>query len=163
MALETTALDPARRPTPAEVRAEVWMALIHGATGILYFVHEFRPQFREDAIFRYPDIVDEVTRTNHLIKSLAPVLNSPSLNGTIRISSKTPIATMEKVYENKIYIFAVAMQNYPSTVRITADDLHDATARVIGENRSLTVSQGIFEDQFEGYGVHLYEVERQVH
>ena len=163
MALETTALDPARRPTPAEVRAEVWMALIHGATGILYFVHEFRPQFREDAIFRYPDIVDEVTRTNHLIESLAPVLNSPSLNGTIRISSKTPIATMEKVYENTIYIFAVAMQNYPSTVRITADDLHDATARVIGENRSLTVSQGIFEDQFEGYGVHLYEVERQVH
>ena len=163
MALETTALDPARRPTPAEVRAEVWMALIHGATGILYFVHEFRPQFREDAIFRYPDIVDEVTRTNHLIKSLAPVLNSPSLNGTIRISSKTPIATMEKVYENKIYIFAVAMQNYPSTVRIMADDLHDATARVIGENCSLAVSQGIFEDQFEGYGVHLYEVERQVH
>lgn len=163
MALETTALDPARRPTPAEVRAEVWMALIHGATGILYFVHEFRPQFREDAIFRYPDIVNEVTRTNRLIKSLAPVLNSPSLNGTIRISSKTPIATMEKVYENKIYIFAVAMQNYPSTVRIMADDLHDATARVIGENRNLTVSQGIFEDQFEGYGVHLYEVERQVH
>jgi hypothetical protein len=99
MALETTALDPARRPMPAEVRAEVWMALIHGATGILYFVHEFRPQFREDAIFRYADIVNEVTRTNHLIKSLAPVLNSPSLNGAIRISSKTPIATMEKVYE----------------------------------------------------------------
>ena len=160
MALETTALDPARRPMPAEVRAEVWMALIHGATGILYFVHEFRPKIREDAIFRYPDILDEVTRTNHLIKSLAPVLNSPSLNGTIRISSKTPIATMEKVYENKLYIFAVAMQNYPSTVKIMADDLHDATASVIGEDRSLTVSQGILEDNFEGYGVHLYEIER---
>ena len=163
MALETTALDPARRPMPAEVRAEVWMALIHGATGILYFVHEFRPQFREDAIFRYADIVNEVTRTNHLIKSLAPVLNSPSLNGAIRISSKTPIATMEKVYENKLYIFAVAMQNYPSTVKIMADDLHDATASVIGEDRSLTVSQGILEDKFEGYGVHLYEIERPLH
>ena len=163
MALETTALDPARRPMPAEVRAEVWMALIHGATGILYFVHEFRPQFREDAIFRYADIVNEVTRTNHLIKSLAPVLNSPSLNGTIRISSKTPIASMEKVYENKLYIFAVAMQNYPSMVKIMADDLHDATASVIGEDRSLTVSQGILEDKFEGYGVHLYEIERPLH
>jgi len=161
MALETTALDPARRPTPAEVRAEVWMALIHGASGILYFAHEFKPQFREDAIFRYPDIVDEVTRTNHLIKSLAPVLNSPSLSGKIRTISKTPIATMEKVHDNKVYIFAVAMQNYPSAVRFMADDLHDSTARVIGENRSLTVSQGIFEDQFEGYGVHLYEVEGQ--
>ena len=163
VALETTALDPARRPTPAEIRAEVWMALIHGASGILYFAHEFKPRFREDAIFRYPDIVEEVTRTNRLIASLSPVLKSPSLNGTLQINSETPIATLEKVYENKIYIFAVAMQNYPSAVRITADGLHDATARVIGENRSLTVSRGTFEDQFEGYGVHLYEIEGQAH
>src|SRR6185312_11599444 len=63
-AIETTALDPNRRPTAAEVRAEVWMALIHGAKGIVYFVHEFEPHFREDAIFRYPDIVEELTRTN---------------------------------------------------------------------------------------------------
>ena len=80
MAIETTALDPTLRPTAAEVRAEVWMALIHGATGIFYFVHEFKPNFREDAIFRYPDIVEEVTGTNHLIKSLAPVLKSPSIS-----------------------------------------------------------------------------------
>jgi hypothetical protein len=161
MALETTALDPARRPTPAEIRAEVWMALIHGATGILYFAHEFKPKFRDDAIFRYPDIVEEVTRTNHLIKSLSPVLKSPSLIGTIKISSKTPIATMEKVYGSTTYIFAVAMQNTTSAVRITVDELHDANARVIGENRSLPVTQGTFEDQFEGYGVHLYEIEGQ--
>jgi hypothetical protein len=57
----------------------------------------------------------------------------------------------------------VAMQNYPSTVKIMADDLHDATASVIGEDRSLTVSQGILEDKFEGYGVHLYEIERPLH
>src|SRR5271165_2428749 len=37
-ALETTALDPERPVKPAELRAEVWMALIHGARGIVYFV-----------------------------------------------------------------------------------------------------------------------------
>ena len=31
---------------------------------------------------------------------------------------------MVKVYENTTYIFAVAMQNSPSTVRITIDDGH---------------------------------------
>ena len=76
--LETTALDPAIRPLRAQVRAEVWMALIHGSKGIVYFVHEFKPQFREDAIFRYPDIVDEVGNINRLIRSLAPVLNAPN-------------------------------------------------------------------------------------
>ena len=49
--LETTALDPAIRPSRAQVRAEVWMALVHGSKGIVYFVHEFKPQFREDADF----------------------------------------------------------------------------------------------------------------
>jgi hypothetical protein len=158
MALETTALDPPHRPTPAQVRAEIWMALIHGAKGICYFVHEFKPKFREDAIFRYPDIVEEVTKTNQLIKSLAPVLNSPSISGIIAVSSTVPIATMLKVHENTTYIFAVAMQNSPSTVRIKVGDGHETTALVLGEARSVSIAQGSFEDQFEGYGVHLYQI-----
>jgi hypothetical protein len=158
MALETTALDPAHRPSAAQVRAEVWMALIHGATGIFYFVHEFKPNFREDAVFRYPDIVEELTKTNRTIKSLAAVLKSPSMTGTVAVSSTTPIATMVKVFENTTYIFAVAMQNSPSTVRITVGDGHDINARVIGEARSVSIVQGSFEDQFEGYGVHLYQI-----
>src|SRR5205814_273103 len=144
MALETTAIDPSDRPTAAQVRAEVWMALIHGAAGIFYFVHEFKPNFREDAIFRYPDIVEEVTKTNRLIQSLAPVLNSPSISGTIAVSSTTPIATMVKVFENTAYIFAVAMQNSRSTVRITVGDGHDQNAQVIGEARSVSIVQGSF-------------------
>jgi hypothetical protein len=156
--LETTALDPTRRPTAAEVRAEVWMALVHGATGIIYFVHEFEPSFREDAIFRYPDIVEVVTKTNQLIKSLAAVIKSPTVFGTIAASSITPVATMVKVLENTTYIFAVSMRNSPSIVRIKVDDSHGTNARVIGEARSVSITQGFFEDRFEGYGVHLYQI-----
>ncbi|WP_407121684.1 hypothetical protein [Bradyrhizobium sp. STM 3561] len=158
MALETTALDPTRRPTAAEVRAEIWMALVHGATGIFYFVHEFKPTFREDAIFRYPDIVEEVTKTNRLILSLSPALKSPSVSGAISVNSQVPIATMVKVYKDNTYIFAVAMQNSPSTARITVNNVHQTSARVIGEGRSVSLAQGSFEDQFEGYGVHLYQI-----
>jgi hypothetical protein len=44
--IETTGIDnPDRRPTPQEVRSEVWMALIHGARGIIYFAHQVKPQF----------------------------------------------------------------------------------------------------------------------
>jgi hypothetical protein len=121
-------------------------------------VHEFKPDFREDAIFRYPDIVEEVTKTNGTIKSLAAVLKSPTIAGTIAVSSTTPIATMVKVFENTTYIFAVAMHNSPSRVRITVGDSRDTNARVIGEARSVSIVQGSFEDQFEGYGVHLYQI-----
>jgi len=158
MAIETTALDPARRPTAAEVRSEVWMALIHGATGLFYFVNEFKPDSRADAIFRHPDIVDQVTKTDRTIQSLAPVLKSPSINGAISLSSATPIATMVKVFNNATYVFAVAMRNAPATARITVRGAQDTRAQVLGEDRSVTVTNGVFEDEFEGYGVHLYQI-----
>jgi len=121
-------------------------------------VHEFEPIFREDAIFRYPDIVEMVTQMNQLVKSLAPVLNTPSLSGKARVNSQVPIATMVKVYDNETYLFAVAMQNSPSTAHITIDDIGDANARVIGENRIVAIKQGTLEDRFKGYGVHLYRI-----
>lgn len=156
--LETTALNPAHRPTPAQVRAEVWMTLIHGATGIVYFVHEFEPNFREDAIFRYPDIVEVVAKANQLIRSLAPVLKTESVYGKIVVNSRSPIATMVKIYEGATYIFAVSMRNTPSVVRVAISGVGYGSARVIGENRSVAIAQGTLEDQFEGYGVHLYQV-----
>jgi hypothetical protein len=65
---------------------------------------------------------------------------------------------MVKVYKDTTYIFAVAMQNAPSTARITVNDVHQSSARVIGEARNISISQGSFEDQFQGYGVHLYQI-----
>ena len=87
------------------------MALIHGARGIFYFVHEFTPTFREDAIFRYQDVVEEVTKTNQVLASLAPVLSSPNVSGIVSVDSQVPIATMVKEHSGATYIFAVAMQN----------------------------------------------------
>ena len=38
--IETTRINSPQGPTPAQVEAEVWMALIHGSRGIVYFAHE---------------------------------------------------------------------------------------------------------------------------
>ena len=50
--------------------AEVWMSLIYGSKGIVYFVHEWYPDFKEAGIFRHPEIVAEVNKTNNQIKEL---------------------------------------------------------------------------------------------
>jgi hypothetical protein len=41
--IETTKINDRspRKPTPSEVRSQVWMALIHGASGYGYFCHSF--------------------------------------------------------------------------------------------------------------------------
>jgi hypothetical protein len=157
-AIETTALDPARPPKPREVRAEVWMALIHGARGIVYFVHEWAPSFREDGILRHPEIVEEVATIDSTIASLAPILNSPNLTGQIDDLSGAPIATMVKQKEDALYLFAVAMQDQPLTLRLTVRGVRDAEAVVLDEDRSIPVSNGVLEDTFAGYAVHFYRI-----
>jgi hypothetical protein len=157
--IEASALDPERPATPAEVRSEAWMSLIHGSTGIIYFVHEFTPRLREDAIFGHPKVVEEVTQTNQLIRALAPVLNSPSVIGK---PSAVPIATMMKSYENVLYVFAVAMQNQVCSPRFTISQFRDGLVQVLGEDRSLNISNGSFEDSFVGYGVHIYRISNKV-
>lgn len=156
--IETTALDPGHAVTPAQLRSEVWMAITHGAHGIVYFVHEFAPTFREDAIFHHPDVVNEVANESALIKSLAVVLNSPNEGGLVTVQSTAPIATMTKRHQNTIYLFAIAMTNIASQPRFILDGFNETKALVIGEKRDVTITRGVFEDSFDGYGVHIYEI-----
>ena len=157
-AIETTALDPGHPVTPAQLRAEVWMAIISGARGIIYFVHEFSPILREDAIFRHPDIVNEVTKQNALIRSLGAVLNSPDIDRAINVRSTVPVATLAKRYNNSLYVFTVALANAPSQPQFTLHRYNGTEATVIGEDRKLPITVGAFQDNLEGYGVHIYEI-----
>jgi hypothetical protein len=162
-AIETTALDPDVPVTPAQVRAEVWMSLIHGSKGIVYFVHEFAPTFREDGIFRHPDVVQEVTKINQLIKVLAPILNSPNVSGRLTVSSQAPIATMVKEYEGSVYVFAVAMRGESTSALFTISRVRDGYAEVLDEQRSVTISESSFNDSLAGYSVHVYRIPMDQH
>lgn len=156
--IETSALDPLHPVKPDQLRAEVWMALIHGASGIVYFSHEWKPAFREDAIFRHPDIVAEARRIDARISDLAPVLNNPLAVDAVITSSPAPIATMLKSDGHALYLFAVAMDDQPATVAFTVPGIRDAEAVVLDENRQIPMHDGILRDFFSGYRVHLYEI-----
>jgi hypothetical protein len=159
--VETTALDPERPVTPAELRAEVWMALIHGARGIVYFVHEWAGGLRKDGIFRHPEVVDEVRRTDALIGSLALVLNAPEFDQPVTVSSPVPIATMAKQQDDVLYVFAVAMRNQSCSASLTVPGVKDAVATVLDEMRTVGIHDGGFADTFAGYAVHLYKIPLQ--
>src|SRR5262249_48999460 len=112
----------------------------------------------EDAIFEYPELLQEVRDTNKLILSLAPVLNSESVSRKISHTSPTPIATMLKAHDKSLYLFAVAMRGVESKPQFVIEGAGNVTADVIGETRKLEVRDGSFSDNFEGYGVHLYKI-----
>jgi hypothetical protein len=154
--------NPDRKATPQEVRAEVWLSLIHGSRGLIYFVHQFKPKFIEAALLADPEMLTAVTAINRQIKELAPVLNSPTVTNAVIVNSTNaavPIATMVKRYDGATYLFAVAMRNGETSTTFKLAGIPGKTAvEVIGENRSLLVKDGSFTDQFAPWDVHLYRV-----
>ncbi len=151
-----------RQATPDQVRAEVWMSLIHGSTGLIYFVHQFQPSFNEWALLDDPVMLPAVTAVNAQIRELAPVLNSPTVTDGATVQSsvpEVPIAAMTKRHEGATYVFAVGMRNAATEGSFTVPGLAAAAeAEVLGENRKLPVTDGRFADSFAPYAVHLYRI-----
>lgn len=156
--------NPDKKATPHQVKAEVWMSLIHGSRGIVYFVHEWEPTFVEAALLNDSEMLDAVTRINQQIHQLAPVLNRPTVEGGAQVRSaveEVPIDIMVKHYDRAIYLFAVTMRMGDTHGSFEmAGMTGKATAEVIGENRSIEVIDGRFEDAFKTYDVHLYKITR---
>lgn len=157
--IETTHINSENKPTPSQVEAEVWMALIHGADGFGYFCHEWVPEFNANALLDDPIMFPAVSKINARIHQLAAVLHSPDINGLVSVESgntAVPVDMMVKHYHDSLYIFAVSMRDGTTTAVFTVNGIRDGEVTVIGEDRKLTVSEGIFEDLYEDYGVHLY-------
>lgn len=161
-----------RKPTPHQIRAEAWMSLIHGSKGLVYFVHQFEPEFKEASLLDDGELLAAVTAINAQIRDLAPVLNSPTIDDVVAVSTEAgsaPVAAMVKRYDGALYLFTVGMRDQPAEATFTLHDdtrPSDGPARVsvIGEDRSIdlaaTASGSVsFADTFDPYGVHLYRIE----
>jgi hypothetical protein len=160
--IECTRIQAKTKATPSQVRSEVWMSLIHGSMGLIYFVHEWDPKFDEAALLHDPEMLREVTAINHQITELAPVLNSPTVPNAVQVSSsnpEVPVATLLKEHDGAAYLFAVAMRNGDTTATFTLKGIAaDKTVEVLGEGRSLNARAGAFRDAFKSWAVHSYRI-----
>jgi hypothetical protein len=154
--------NPQQKASPAQVRAEVWMALVRGARGLIYFVHQFQPAFKEAALLDDAEMMSAVTKINGEIRELAPVLNSPSLPEAVRVTAsdaKGDIGAMLKRRGGRTFLFAVNLRNAPSKASFVLPGAGDEKRlSVHGEGREIALRDGKFEDAFEPYGVHRYEL-----
>jgi hypothetical protein len=153
--------NPNAKATPHQVKCEVWMSLIHGSMGLIYFVHEWQPKFNESALLSDPEMFSAVTAINRQITELAPVLNSPTIEDAASVSSSNeavPVAIMAKKHDGATYLFAVGMRGDKTTATFTLQHAESVnTVEVIGENRTINVKDGVFKDNFDASDVHLYK------
>jgi hypothetical protein len=148
-----------RKPTTSEVKSEVWMALIHGAKGFGYFCHSFVPPEDEAALLHDTIMLKAVKAINNQVTSLAAMLNSPNTTGYATVSSsntEVPVDFMTKNNGKENYIFAAGMRCgfTTATFNVTSGN----RVEVLGEGRTINITNGKFSDEFSPYGVHLYKI-----
>lgn len=159
--IEASNYNNTHMPTIAEIKSEVWMALIHGAKGFDYFCHQFKPKFIEAYPLSDPVIKEGLTSINHQIKALARVLNSPTTKDYATVSpenSSVSIDMMTKSSSKDKYIFAVAMKEGSTNATFVVKS--GKNVEVLGENRTIKIKKGKFSDDFASYGVHLYKINK---
>ena len=154
-----SAAEGARAIVPAELRSAVWHSLIAGARGIIYFQHSFGGPVAHHGLRGecYPENRDMATQVDAQIKSLAAVLNSPFV--TSGWTGDADTEAMVKWDGSNFYVFAGARTG-PDTMTFSLPCVGNATAAVLGENRSLPVSGGSFTDDFaDKNAVHIYRID----
>jgi hypothetical protein len=148
-----------RKPTPAEVKSEVWMALIHGAKGFGYFCHSFLKPMDTAAPLHDPEMSAGLKAINAQVTSLAQVLNGENTKDYATVASNNkdiPVDIMTKKQGKENYIFAIAMRSGDTKASFNVKS--GKTAEVLGENRTIKITKGQFSDDFASYCVHLYKV-----
>jgi hypothetical protein len=154
-------------PQPAEVRSAVWHSIIAGARGVAYFDHNFgtstNPPTCHGSTIRgecYPAIRAAAKATNEQIRSLAPVLNSPTVTSGHSLSGATARRLVKWDGQN-FYVAIGTLNGGDATFSMPC--LGNAAATNLGEtvgNLSIPVSNGSFTDSFANKdAVHIYRID----
>ncbi len=149
---------PAENPgvTARQLRAEVWNAIIFGARGIWYFPVSFGP-FRFDATPM--EVVDELTRQNARITSLASVLLDEINPSSMGVRVQNPLQVTWRLTSKGAHVIVLNLSDFPLRDQLIAvDGTASRWAVVHGEDRGVPISAGVIRDDFEPYGVHVYEI-----
>jgi hypothetical protein len=160
--IQASRIDDKGRPTPAQIKAQVWMSIVHRAAGIEYYCHQQEPTVIETSCLEDAPTAAALRQINAQLKELAPILDTRPIGNGVTVSSSNPAAVVDvllKRFGGATYLFAVAMRDAGTRATFSLQRIPAvATAEVLGEGRSIPVADGAFADDFSSYGVHLYRV-----
>ncbi len=139
-----------REPTIQEIRSMTWQSIIKGATGIQYFVRQGLNYFPKSSATwsECGRIATEVAELTPWLLSEEESLPVTSENSNVSVSSR--------IYNGRLIIMAVNKVNEPLSVSFNTPADYNGKARVLFENRQVTVRNGHFYDQMSSLGSQVY-------
>jgi hypothetical protein len=153
--IETTRIDnPDRRPTPAQVRSEVWLAICSGADGIVYFAHEFAPEFVEAGLLAHTDIAAAVRSVNAEVLRHAPALTTPPVADAVEVAATPAVDLAVRAHrrDGALHLFVASLAPAASAARVRVRDRQQGTVYIDGAPAPTALVDGAFPIALPGYG-----------
>jgi len=150
-----------RGVTRDEVRAEIWVAIVHGVRGYVFFPQVVPPNgvgASNDGT--PPDVAAELTIQNQTVTQLATVLQGDINPTTLGATVPAPLQAGWRDAPGGRYFFVVNTKQPTltnTTITLTGVD-GAASASVFGESRTVTLANGQLTDTFGAFAVHIYVV-----
>jgi cellulose/xylan binding protein with CBM9 domain len=150
-----------RPPTPHELRAEIWMSILHGADGIGYFPHQFNPYKGGPAAIP-ADLQKEMKLTNGLLHKLAPVLRTGKKTLLkVDAAGGRVDAAMWTLGEQTL-IVVVNMKNADAKATIGLPDDAAKSFMTVGQNTRLSAKKLAATTAYKPYEVRLFWTGKQL-
>lgn len=146
-------------------RAELWMAINHGASGIAWFVHRWTKENGQEIFYsdrmplKNPAVGQAFKELNEEVLGLAAVINAEQPEGAAGAKgAELDLGARRK--DGVLYLFAVERGGKSGSAEISVKGVDRAEVEVLGENRTLACKDGVFEDAFAPWDVHLYKISK---
>jgi hypothetical protein len=142
---------------PDQFRAEVFNAVISGATGIIYFPQRIGKGFLFDDM--KPNVEAEMKKTNARLAAIGSALMSAENPSGVSIDVDGALRATWRKHNGKTYFVVLNNSNqYVSTRMDVSGVANNTTVKVDGENRTVKVSNNEISDSFKPYEAHVYVV-----
>lgn len=132
-----------------------YLALVHGAKGIIYWVHTGSKYYIHD----YPEHWEALKKIAGELRDLSPVLMTPDSKLQIEtVPESATIDLMVKEARGEVYVFAVNREQKPCMAHFRVKDFMPSNqVDVAFEGRMLRFSDTLaWTDDFAPLGVHVY-------
>jgi hypothetical protein len=139
-----------REPTIQEVRAMTYQSIINGVKGIQYFVREGLNLFPKSTA-----LWNECGRMAVEIAEMTPWLLSDEVTIPVTTGSGNIMVT-SFVHKGQLMIVAANRTNTPQRAEYKISKTLPGRARVLFDNRYITLNSGGFSDQLSALGTQVY-------
>ncbi len=150
------------KPTPEQIRSQVWLSIISGSRGIIYFVHQFKPKFNSASILSDPPLRAALGSINRRIQRLAAVIKGPDtedLSDVTTTAKKDHVSATTRRTDCYLYIFSSSTRGIQTIASFSLRQaVHDQPINVLDEDRRIPLISGRFSDNFGPYDTHLYKI-----